>query len=507
MLPDRSRVVLRHLLEHRALETPDGEFLSFEDGERWTYGKALREAYRGANVLSGQGVRRGDTVLIFLPNGKDFFRGWWAITFLGAIMVPVNPAYKGEMLRHVCRDSGARHIIVASDLKERLPDPEKEWNVIDSLSLREGAATPPPLDAPIEPWDVHEIVYTSGTTGLSKGVVLPYFHFHSGTYLFWKYASAADTVLLDHPLFHLSGTYCVYGMLIAGGRIAVRSVFSGSSYLDVVRESGATMAIMIGTIPRFLENTPQKPDDADNPLWYVQCQLPVKDLKGFMARFGLKRWISQFGMTEAGPITVNEDPLRNPSSCGKPRPGMQIRLVDDHDIPVPVGEAGELIFRSDSPWEYNNGYWGRPEETCRAWRNGWFHTGDILRCDEEGDYYFVDRKKDSIRRRGENISTMEVEKEVLAYPGILEAACIGAPGEFGEDEVKVFLVLKEGVVLDPADLLKFLVPRMPRFMLPRYVEVIPEMPKNVSHRIEKFQLRNLGNRSSTWDREAAGIRL
>ncbi len=267
------------------------------------------------------------------------------------------------------------------------------------------------------------------------------------------------------------------------------------------------MGLLFGAMLEFFNSMPPRPDDADNPLRVMLCTPIPENYTAFKERFGIQDLYTAYGIKETSCIFMTQGPELNPKSCGKIFPGVQVRLVDDHDIPVPTGKAGELIIRTDLPWQLNVGYWQRPEQTAEAWRNGWFHTGDLLRCDEDGNYFFVDRKKDAVRRRGENISTFEVEREVLAYPGVLEAACVAAPGDFGEDEVKVFVVPVEGHSIDPAELTKFLIPRMPYFMVPRFIEVIPELPKTTNMRVKKHELRARGNTTATWDREAAGIKV
>jgi crotonobetaine/carnitine-CoA ligase len=210
-------------------------------------------------------------------------------------------------------------------------------------------------------------------------------------------------------------------------------------------------------------------------------------------------------------MTETAVPIRsapNPAAlgtCGRPRAGVEARVVDAHDIEVPDGQVGELILRTSRPWELSPGYYRNPEATAAAWRNGWFHTGDAFRRDPDGNYYFVDRLKDSIRRRGENISSFEVEAEALGHPAVLEAAAIAVPSDVGEDDVLLVVALVEGRTLDPAELLRFLEPRMAHYMLPRYVRVIGAMPKTPTAKIEKHRLRADGLTSDTWDREAHGI--
>ncbi len=259
-LPDRSEVVLRHILERQAQEIPTKDCMFFEDGERWSYGEALQEAYRAANALYEFGIKRGENVLTFLPNGQACIRAWFGIAFLGVVRVPINLAYKGEMLRYVCQDSQARHIITSPDLAERLKGLGLDLTIIDSSMLAQDSGDEPRLDRPIEPWDIHMILYTSGTTGPSKGVISHYYNTYQGSYeLISRWATPQDTILVDNPLFHISGISHCYGLWMRGGQVAVRTMFTASRYLEVARECGATMSVMIGTVPAFMAAMPPKP--------------------------------------------------------------------------------------------------------------------------------------------------------------------------------------------------------------------------------------------------------
>jgi carnitine-CoA ligase len=506
-LPDRSFVVIRHILERQASERPDRECIVFDGGPSWTYAEALLQAYRAANALARVGVRRGENVLIFMPNCPDWVRAWWGVSSLGAVMVPVNTALKGDLLKHVCTDSGARHILTTPHMAERLKDCGLDLNIIDPDVLARGSGAEPELERPIEPWDTLAIYYTSGTTGRSKGVITPHFQLYTGGSVWRRKGTENDTILLSTPFFHIAGLQPFLAFWSMGGRAVSDPVFSGSRLLDRVRECGATMTLTVGSIGEFLAKMPPKPDDAENPLRLMVVTPMVSDPDAFVARFGLDELIAAYGMTELSAPIVTPWPINDPKSCGKAVEGVQLRLVDENDIPAPVGEVGELIVRTDLPWAINAGYWNRPEETAKAWQNGWFHTGDLFRCDPDGNFFFADRKKDAIRRRGENISSFEVEISVMAYDHVHEVACVGAPGEFGDQEVKVFVVPKEGSNIDPADLIGFLIPRMPYFMVPRYVEIVSELPKTPTMRVKKHELVERGNTANTWDREAAGIKV
>jgi crotonobetaine/carnitine-CoA ligase len=216
---------------------------------------------------------------------------------------------------------------------------------------------------------------------------------------------------------------------------------------------------------------------------------------------------SIYNMTEiSAPLITDPNPTK-PGTCGRVRPGVEVRLVDEHDCEVPVGEVGEFIVRTDAPWAMNHGYFAMPEATAVAWRNGWFHTGDLGRRDADGNHYFVDRLKDSIRRRGENISSMEVESELCAHPAVREAAVIAVPSDLAEDEVMAVVAPVPGERLDPAELIDFLRPRLAYFAIPRYFRFVDELPKTPTSKIQKMPLRQEGITDSTWDREAHGIRV
>jgi crotonobetaine/carnitine-CoA ligase len=256
---------------------------------------------------------------------------------------------------------------------------------------------------------------------------------------------------------------------------------------------------------------PPKLDDSDNSLESILMGPLLANFDEFAERFGV-RIATGYAMTEiGGPLASQGWDLPNAFSCGTIRtgyPDYELRVVDEHDEPVGLGEIGELIIRTGEPWNLNSGYFNMPEKTAEAWRNGWFHTGDGFKVDEEGNYYFVDRLKDAIRRRGENISSFEVEAYVMRHPAVAEVAAVAAPSEHMEDEVKVVVVRRPGEEVTAEELIEFLIPIMPRFMIPRYVEFIAELPKtDTTQRVRKMILREDVLNENTWDREAAGIEL
>jgi crotonobetaine/carnitine-CoA ligase len=268
---------------------------------------------------------------------------------------------------------------------------------------------------------------------------------------------------------------------------------------------------LLGPLAQILLQMPPSADDTDHQARSMACGPVIPQIEEFKTRFGIERHTTAFGMTEAGiPIVAGWNPP-NTKTCGRPRPGRpgyEVRVVDEHDEPVAPGDVGELIVRCSEPWCMNIGYWKMPDKTAEAWRNGWYHTGDAFIVDDDGWMYFVDRIKDAIRRRGENISSFEVEALVNQHPAVQESAAIGVPSEVGEDDVKIHVVVKPDEELTPEALLEFLIPRMPRFMVPRYVELVAELPKtDATFRTQKVKLRERALNDATWDRVAAGVEL
>jgi crotonobetaine/carnitine-CoA ligase len=308
-----------------------------------------------------------------------------------------------------------------------------------------------------------------------------------------------DVFYVQGPLFHMSGLAACISAWQSGASVALFQRFHGSTFLDDIRKCGATSALLIGTMASVLDASDERADDQDNHLRNVVMIPLVPRPNEFMRRFGIEKLHVMYGMSELPRVLGWEwAKVEEPQSAGKEIPGFELRLVDDYDVEVPEGEVGELIVRSHRPWTISYAYLNRSQETATAWRNGWFHTRDLFRRNKEGFYFFVDRATDSLRRRGENISSFEVEREVLAFPGVAEAACVGVDAEYGDQEVMAFIVPADGASIDPADLLEFLTPRLPRFMLPRFVQIIRDLPKTPSTKVKKYELRNM-RAGDAWD--------
>jgi len=519
-MPAAEACIQRSMLERWATVQPDKVFAVFADGSTWTYAETLDMTIRTANALRALGVKQGERVMVWLPTSADCLRVWFGLNYLGAVFVPLNLAYRGNLLQHALKLSEARLGVVHADLHQRLGDIERgrletivvlggEGLAVEGLevlaesSLQSTDTQPLELERAIAPWDLQSIIFTSGTTGPSKGVLSSYVHLYSMA-ISAPFLDGDDRYMITLPMFHSGGVMPVTAMLIHGGSIAIVESFNTENFWPTIRRAQITTVILLGVMGSFLLKRPPSDDDKTHTL-RTCTYVPLNDTAPqFHARFGTEVH-THFNMTEISMPIVSEPNPTALGSAGRPRAGVEVRLVDENDCEVPVGAIGEMIVRTDCPWAMNHGYAGNAEATARAWRNGWFHTGDGFRKDAEGNFFFVDRLKDAIRRRGENISSFEVESEVLAYPAIREAAAVAVKSEVAEDEVMAIVALKEGEVFDPAALLEFLRPRMAHFMIPRYVRVVEALPRTPTAKIEKVKLREEGLTSDTWDREAAGI--
>ncbi len=521
-MPAPDQCIQRYMLERWAKAQPDKVFAIFQDGETWTYADALSEAITTANALEALGVKQGERVLCWLPNSADCLRAWFGLNMLGAVFVPINLAYRGNLLRHAVKLSEARLGLIHADLHQRLGEVDlgrlEEIVVlggagqeVTGLKVHQASAfkstdtNPPALEREIAPWDMQSIIFTSGTTGPSKGVMSSYMHLYSMAKAA-PFLRSDERYMVNLPMFHSGGVMPVTAMLIHGGSIVMVDAFDTNTFWDTIRTREITTVILLGVMGGFLLKRPPSPDDRNHTL-RTCTYVPLNDTAPqFHERFGTEVH-THFNMTEISmPIVSDPNPTAL-GSAGKARKGVEVRIVDENDCEVPVGAVGELIVRTEAPWALNHGYAANPEATAAAWRNGWFHTGDGFRKDAEGNFYFVDRLKDAIRRRGENISSFEVESEILSHPAVREAAAVAVKSEIAEDEVMAVVALKDGAEFDPADLIEFLRPRMAHFMIPRYVRVVDGLPRTPTAKIEKVRLREAGITDDTWDRDKAGITI
>jgi carnitine-CoA ligase len=372
-------------------------------------------------------------------------------------------------------------------------------NALDSAD-----ATCPVLARAIAPWDMQSIIFTSGTTGPSKAVMSSYVHLHQMS-VSAPFLSDADRYMINLPMFHSGGVMPV--TLIHGGSIAMVDSFNTESFWPTVKKTEITTVIQLGVMGGFLLKRPSAGDDRDHPLRTCTYVRLNETALLFHQRFGTDIY-THFNMTEISmPIVSAANPTAL-GGAGRPRDGVIARIVDEDYCELPGGAVGELVVRTDCPWAISHGYACDPTATSTACRNGWFHTGAGFRRDAEGNFYFVDRLKDANRRRGGNISSFEVESEVLAFPSVREAAAIAVKSNIAEDEVRAVVAIKEGERFDPAELIAFLLPRMPHFMVPRYVRIVDALPRTPTANREgqaprrRIDRRHLGPRGGRHRRQA-----
>jgi crotonobetaine/carnitine-CoA ligase len=497
VIEDRSRWTLPYVLDRAAKRFDDRPFLSFAlGGTRLSFAEAAERAAAYAGGLRELGVGRGDRVLIMLPNRAEFVLTWFAANLLGAVQVPVNVDYRGEFLEHVVKTVDAR--LAVTD------HPELFDHAVTPEAL-EGGAPAAAVDA--RPGELAAIHFTSGTTGRSKGAMMTFAHQHllaeqNGA---WVELGPEDVYMTPLPLFHVNAQLtAVYAALLVGARVHLEPKFSASRWLDVVRETNATVTTTLGVMLPFLLAQPERPEDADNALrciWAVPC--PRELAEPFGRRFGIERFAMGYGNTEVGFVI---DPRDRPpaGSCGRPDERFyDIRIVDpETDEPVPPGTAGEVVVRPKVPWIVTAGYFAMPERTAAACRNLWFHTGDSLVQDEDGWLYFVDRIHDRIRRRGENIASADVELVLTQHDAVAEAAVVAVPSELagGEDELMACLVLERPAPV--AEIVAFGAERLPAFAVPRYFQLLDALPKTPTAKVKKQLLRERGVTADTIDRLA-----
>ena len=504
---DRERAVIRHVIEANAADHPDRPVISFESGETWDGARALAEAARAASALAELGVTQGDRVAIMLPNGPDFIRAWWGTRFLGAAIMPLNPALKGQILTHPLKLAEPYLVVTTPQLAAGLRGEFSGQRLSTPVELLGTWADAPSLARPIEVSDPEVILMTSGTTGPSKvwsSTVMQ--ASTTGLYVRDGGLTPEDRFLVDLPLFHTAGLGVTSGCIRSGTLVLLRGRPSLSRYFEIATREQVTAGFLVGSMGEKLLSTPQSRwDRAHKVRVMVAAPLP-NDLDRFVERFGVERILTSFGSTETGgPIGAPPTALPAPGSCGRERSWWgEYKLVDEHGAEVPVGARGELLLRPSHPAVRASHYVNDPEATAEAWREGWFHTGDIFRRNADGDYFFIERNRDSLRRRGENISSFEVEREVLREPNVASAACVAVPS--ADDvgvEVKVWIVPKDGVSdLDFAQMAANLAARMPGFMVPRYYELTDTLPMTPMMKVQKFALRDRGNGPRTWDRLA-----
>ncbi len=530
--PMESRTVAR-VLASRAAACGDDMWIvagAADDAVRLTFAEMDRRSNRLARGLAGIGVAPGETVLMLLPDDPAILTAWCALAKLGAIEVPVNTHLRGGVLAHVVNNSAAATMIADAGSLGRIADVADELEHLKRIIVTGGSAAASlesrydivsldgvfadddsalSEDGPAH-HDIKAVMYTSGTTGPSKGVMITHCHAYEYALSVVELLELrkADVYYSPLPLFHIAGQWAgVYAALIAGCTVVIPPAFSLKEFWPDVRAHGATTTFLLGAMANFLYRQTAASDDADNPMERMLVVPLLPEIEDFKTRFDVLV-STTWGATEINVPTRSSFDLADNKTCGRvAEDRFEVRIVDEHDNEAPPGVPGEALVRSKIPWILMAGYWQNAEATVAAWRNQWVHSGDMLMRDADGNLYFVDRTKDAIRRRGENISSMEVENEINAHPDVLESAVIPVDSEHTEQEVMAVVVPKDGAEIDPTDLIRFVEPRMAYFMVPRYIDVVAALPKTQTGKIQKFELRAAGLTETTWDREAAGLKL
>ncbi len=498
-------VVLGSLLERHAAQRPGEVFATFEDGTAWTRAQCLDAARSAADVLRRSGVRPGDRVGLLMGNGPGFLRAWWGTALLGAVTFPMNTAFRGEPLARALRLARPRVVVAEPSLVERLPDSAVPH--LDPGELLGGDPVAP--GGRTELWDDQFLLLTSGTTGPSKLVrvshLYPYVAYSS--ILAGQQFGPDDVFLVDLPLFHMAALGYLYSCLVTGSRVHVRSRPALDRYWEVLGAHDITGCVLISSMVPMLMSQPARPAEREHRMRFMLAAPVPGDVEGFKRRFRIPTLLTSWGSTEMSAAVIGEAvPGVASGFCGTVRPGYEVRVVDEHDQDVPTGAVGEGVVRASRPFVMSSGYFADDAATGRAWRHGWFHSGDLLRADEHGSLHFVERAGDAIRRRGENVSAFEVEQAVLGFPGVAEAAAVAVPSDTGVDhEIKVWVVPGGGAGPDWAKLLEHCLEELPHFMVPRYFQAAPELPKSPTAKIQKYLLRERGNSADTWDSVAHGL--
>ncbi len=515
-------------LRRAASRVPDQAALIEAGGRTIVYRELEDQARRAASGLRALGLESGDTVLAMLDNHADHVIAWLGANIASVPWVPINTSFKGSMLQYMVEHSRARVLVIEGKWVDRIIEITGELTHLETLIVRSDGdavagnrfachdfevlrqAEPVPVEEP-KVSDISTIVYTSGTQGRPKGVLVPHGHAYATamprSYTDPTNSVATEVVMVSMPFFHAGGLFTgPLQALRTAGTAVLHGSFSASRYWDDVRRHQCTTALLAGPMAVFLLRQPTTPDDRTHDLRSVIMMPAILEIEEFSARFGVPVGVG-YGCTEIGAPLFSKPGEGRPGVCGSPLPGYDVRLVDDADVPVAVGEAGELVVRSREPWSMSSGYLDDPDATLGAWTNLWFHTGDMFRLDDSGQYVFVDRRKDVLRRRGENISSSEVERHLLELPEIADAAVVAVPSDVAEDDVKAVIVLAPDAAFNPQDMLRQLYRRLPYFMVPRYIEVVDALPRTQTLKVQKAVLRAQGLSDSVWDCEAAGFRI
>jgi carnitine-CoA ligase len=502
-----------------------GDRVLAEAGERrWTFAEMPDVAARSAGRLAGAGIGAGDRVALICSNRAEFIELLVGCGWLGAVLVPINTASRGAQLQHILGNSGAALLVIESQYLASLDHLKLDELALKTIWLIDAPAagvSPPSLAVPmpalgapvaaaaLRPEDLFAVLYTSGTTGPSKGVCCPH-----AQYFWWGHCTAdllelreRDVLCTTLPLFHTNALNTFFQALIMGATAIFETRFSVSRFWDGLARRQATVTYLLGAMVPMLLSRPAGPEErAHRTRIALAPGVPKHFVAEFHARSGI-HLLDGYGSTETNFVIGTRIDRQHPGTMGPVCAGFDARVIDTQGRNVAAGEPGELILRSDEPLAFAMGYFAAPETTREAWRGGWFHTGDRVIRDHDGYFKFVDRLKDAIRRRGENISSFEVEQVLMSHPEIATAAVFPVRSELAEDEVMAAIVRRPDSSLSEVDLVRFCEPRMPYFAVPRYIEFCDVLPATENGKIQKYKLRERGVTSNAWDRDAAGLKI
>ena len=504
------------VLDRRAEQYPDRVMMAIA-GSDVTFEQMRRRSCAAANMLADLGVGRGDCVALFTGTCPEWVYFWLGAARIGAVSAAVNAANKGDFLLHNLRLSRAKVILTDAERRPRVDEVAGELDTVTNVVVQDdslSAALTRDDDRPVagdagEAGAVGCLFYTSGTTGPSKAVATTWHYLFSVAATVasaWE-LRAGEVLWTAMPLFHLSAAPSVLAPMLLGATTVLAKTFHPGEVWDDIRARGAIGFVGAGAMVSMLHNLPADPRDAQLPLRFISAApIDANSYRDIEKRYGC-RIVTMYGMTEAFPIAVKAVADEGtPGTSGRPNPNFDVRIVDENGDPLPAGFVGEIACRPRYPHVMSEGYvsggsWVEPHRE-------WFRTGDLGRLDPDGyghqNLTYVDRIKDSLRRRGENVSSVEVEAVVMRHPAVAEAAAVGVPSELGEDDILVVVTLRPGATLDCAELLDFCAARMPYFCVPRFVEKVDELPKNIIGRIRKDLLRIRGLGPDAWDRESQG---
>ncbi|HEY2621324.1 MAG TPA: ATP-dependent acyl-CoA ligase [Acetobacteraceae bacterium] len=486
-------------------------------GQPRSFAETLELAARFGGTLRAAGIERGDHVAVMCGNRPELLQVYLGCGWIGAVTVPINTASRGAQLAHILTNSEAKLLVLQAEFADAVnaletapPSLRAVWLIGDAVldghwprPVGFPAPAEPVPEAAIGPGDTVAILYTSGTTGVSKGVCCPH-----AQYFWWGVNTARllelrgdDVLLTTLPLFHTNALNTFYQALLTGAALVVEPRFSASGFAASLSRHGATVTYLLGAmVPILLSRPVGELDRAHRVRIALGPGVPERFHAEFRQRFGIEL-LDGYGSTETNFVLGCTLPGKRPGSMGPVSDGFEARVVDDADNALPDGIAGELVLRAREPFAFAAGYFGMPAKTVEAWRNLWFHTGDRVVRDARGHFRFIDRMKDVIRRRGENISSYEVEQVLLSHPDVAEAAAFPVRSELAEDEVMAAVVPRDGHSLTPAALSGYCNGRMPAFAIPRFIEFVAALPMTENGKVQKFRLSERGITAATWDRE------